>query len=603
MKRYTYSLFAGVLLLVTMGACEEDPIVLGEDVIAGEPFGTGKAVYDVFAYNNNIQAVPTNRLPIYQLGIFRDPIYGNTEGRITTQVNLPNNIGSPIFGTISQTNEGVGDRIDENERLLTARLYLPFFLDGDADSDLDGVVDSEDLVPDDPNNDSDGDGLTNLEERATSTDPLNEDTDGDGIIDSEDEETAINIFPIRRQLDSIYGNRAADFTVRVERSDYFLSDLDPGSGFQDPSPNFSNLEVSPDFVSTVLADTVMTISPDEILTFQEDDPDTEADESALVDERLSPGLLIDLDPAFFQENILDMEGQPELLSNPNFREFLRGLHISLTPANQEELMILLDLTQARLTITYEYDALVDEEIEVRESSYELRLLTGGGNQAIGSNAVNTLVSDAYAADIENALASDENASRIYLKGGAGTFAELDLFEPESAENIINQLKQEDWIINAAYLVFHVDREMLDMAGPMEEPSRLLVYNAETLIPLYDIATERSTSGEASGAFVNYDGFLEAEGDRGVRYRVNITPHINDIIIRDSANVRLGLSITPDLRLNGTDAFVVGTSGEAEKELPTHAGITPLGTVLVGSNTEATDPQRLRLEIFYTEINP
>ena len=224
-------------------------------------------------------------------------------------------------------------------------------------------------------------------------------------------------------------------------------------------------------------------------------------------------------------------------------------------------------------------------------------------QAISGNAVNTLISEAYPTEIQNALATDENASRIYLKGGAGTYAELDLFERMGAENIINQIKEENWIINAAYLVLHVDRETLDMAGATVEPPRLLVYNSETLEPLYDLATERNVSGEASGAFVNYDGFLQTEGDRGVRYSVNITPHINDIIIRDSANVRLGLTITPDLRLNGRDEFIVGTSGSSELELPTHAGISPLGTVLVGSETDASDPRRLQLEIYYTEINP
>ena len=603
MKRITYSLLTGVTLLFMMGSCEEDPLTLGEGVIGGEPFGTGKAVYEVYAYNTNIQAVPTNRLPIYQLGVFKDPVYGDTEARITSQLNLPNNQGSPIFGLNSASNEGVGDRIEENERVRSVRLYLPYFLDENADSDLDGVIDSQDLLPDDPNNDSDNDGLTNFEERATGTDPLNEDTDGDGIIDSEDEETPNNIFPVRRELDSIYGNRDATFNLKVERSEYFLSDLDPNSGFQDPSPNYSTLQISPDFVSTVLADTLLTISPDEILTFEEDDPETEEDESSLVDQRLSPGILVDLDPDFFQENLLDKEGQPELLSNANFREFLRGIHISLSPQDGEDLLMLLDLTQARLTMTYAYDALVEDEVEVRESTYELRLLTGGGNQAIGGNAVNTLISDAYPPDVSDALSSGENASRIYLKGGAGSFAELDLFEPMGAENIINQIKQEDWIINAAYLVFHVDRERLDAAGTPVEPPRLLVYNNETLQPLYDRLTEQSTSGEASGAFVNYDGFLQTEGDRGLRYSVNITPHINDIIIRDSANVRLGLSLTPDLRLNGRDDFIVGTGAGTERELPTHAGITPLSTVLVGSNTEASDPLRLQLEIFYTEINP
>lgn len=605
MKQFMYSLFTGVILLLLAGACEEEPLSLGEGVIGGEPFGTGKATYDVFTYNRNIQAIPTNRLPIYQLGRYPDPVYGVTEASITAQVNLSNNQGSPVFGSISQANEGVGDRIEENEQVLSVQLYLPFFLNNDADLDNDGVIDSEDEAPEDPNNDSDNDGLTNFEEQGRGTDPLNEDTDGDGILDGEDEETPTNIFPVRRELDSIYGDLEAPFNLRVERSTFFLSDLDPTTGFQEPSPNYSTLEIYPEFTSgEVLADTTLTISRDEILTFQEDDPETEEDESLLVDQRRSPGLLIDLDKEFFQQILLDKEGQPELLSNANFKEFFRGLHIRMTDENRN-LLMLLDLTQARLTMTYSYEAVDEEEGTIlRENTYEMRLLNGGGNQAISSNALNTLINEAYPADISEALQSDENASRIFLKGGSGTFAEIDLFEPMGAENVINQIKQEDWIINAAFLIFHVDRERLDSQGAVYEPPRLLVYNNETLQPLYDLFTERSVSDNSSGVFVNYDGFLQEEGGQGERYSVNITSHINDIIIRDSANVRLGLSITPDLRLNGTDTFIVGPEESPnEKELPTHGGISPLGTVLFGSNLEASDPRRVQLEIHYTEINP
>lgn len=602
MKRFLISAFAGICLVISAVSCEEETLTIGEGVIGGEPFGTGTAYYDVFAYNRQINAIPTNRLPLYQLGIFNDPVYGRRESRITTQLNLPNNSGNPNFGIYSQADEDSNPNIpQENERVTEVRLYFPYFIDNRADSDNDGVIDDLDGDDDSGANDDDGDGLSNAQETASGTDPLNPDTDGDGTPDGEDTSTPNNIFPNVRKIDSIYGNREAPFTLRVERSTFFLSDLDPESGFLEARPYYSDQQISPDFVSDLLFEDQLTISNEEILIFDEDDPDTEEDESQTVSERLAPGIVAYLDPVFFQENILDREGGPELLSNLNFREFLRGLHLSLTPAEGEELMMLLDLTDARLRISYEYDQV--DETEPGESTFTLNLLTGGGNQAIGGNAINTHFSDAYPAPIQEALGAPDPASRIYLKGGPGTYAELDLFERMGGETIINQIKQNNWLINAAYLDFYVDREALDNAGDVVEPPRLNVYNSETNQPLYNILTENNVADSPSGVFLNYDGFLERNGEQGVRYRVNITEHINNIIIRDSANARLGVAITPDLRINGVDEAMVPPGQGSLKDLPVSANITPLGTVLIGGDPNIPEGTRLRLEINYTEIDP
>ena len=72
--------------------CSEFPVTkivtIGDGIVGQEPFVNGKAVYDVFAFNKNVGTIPTNQPPVYQLGVFNDPIYGKTEGIITTQLSL-----------------------------------------------------------------------------------------------------------------------------------------------------------------------------------------------------------------------------------------------------------------------------------------------------------------------------------------------------------------------------------------------------------------------------------------------------------------------------------------------------------------------------------
>ncbi len=608
--RLRYSAVAGILFVLATVSCEEDLTTIGTTVIGGQPFTTNKAVYDVFAYNKKIDAVQTNKLPIYQLGVFNDPVYGKTEARITSQVNLQSpsggSPGNPSFGTYPQATEDDADAdtnsatIEENETVKEVFLYIPYLRNSNADRDLDGVANEFDSDPDDPNSDSDGDGLTDNQERVAGSDPLNADTDGDGTNDADDTETLSNRFPVKRDLDSIYGNRNDPFNLRVERSTFFLRDLDPDTNFQEAQEFFSTQQFSPDFVSELLFDGEVTINDEQTLIFKEDDPDTEDDESLEAPERLEPGIRVALDPDFFQTNILDKEGQAELLSAVNFKEFFRGIHLSVT----DDIMLLLDLTDATITINYEFDVAEDGEIVKDEKQYVLSLITGGGTISapapINGNAVNTFLNDNFPPEILGNLDNGENAPRIYLKGGTGSFAEIKLFDPDNGEDTLNQIKANNWIINEANLIFYVDRNALDVAGTEYEPPRLYLYNAETNRPLYNAATENSVAETAFGLFLNYDGFIEETDNRGVKYTVRITDHINNLVIRDSTNATLGLMLTPDIRLIGASSAML--TGNNEEEIPVSGTISPLGTILIGSNVPDNESKKLKLEIFYTETN-
>ena len=94
--------------------------------------------------------------------------------------------------------------------------------------------------------------------------------------------------------------------------------------------------------------------------------------------------------------------------------------------------------------------------------------------------------------------------------------------------------------------------------------------------------------------------MEEENDKGVKYTIRITNYINDIIVRDSVNATLGLAVTADI----TDPSASGAMLDSamEEDLPVTATITPLSTILFGSNLPESDERKLRLEIFYTETD-
>lgn len=129
-KRSKFPALAGFLLVTFLISCEEDLTTIGAEVIGGEPFTTDKAVFDVFAYNSKIEAVRTNQLPIYQLGVYDDPIYGKTEASITSQLLLT--AVDPNFGVFSQEAEDNWENDDnistipEVETVDSVYLYIPF---------------------------------------------------------------------------------------------------------------------------------------------------------------------------------------------------------------------------------------------------------------------------------------------------------------------------------------------------------------------------------------------------------------------------------------------------------------------------------------------
>ena len=596
-----------LVLLVVFSACEKDTYTLGQSVIEGEPFNTNRIEYPIESIKQlKVDRVQTSQLPIFQLGNFNDPIFGTTNAQILTQVQLTE--AKPIFGRLSADTEGLedlsgnNDTLNENETVVRARLYIPFqkVPAASQDSDSDGVQDAFDVDPNDINSDSDGDGLTDNEERLRGTDPLNADTDGDGINDLDDESTASNSYAKRVALDSIYSfseSKVYDLTVR--HSDFFLRNHEPTSGFLDPSAYFSDDSSKfEDFLGVTLYQGRDTISEFQYIEYQIDDPDTEEDESAFTDasKTKDPGIYIDLDPQFFQTMILDKEGGSELLSRSNFKDHFRGIHLSL--ATDNDIMMLFNLTSGYIEVDYTNDFWntqgdsdeSNDAIDTEERSFRLNLVSGGSFGITSGNAVNTWTAENSVSVVDN----QDFVERVYLKGGSGYLAQFQI-----PDEIIDEIKTNNWLVNEANIVFHVDQDVMQQYP--QQPSRLYLFKEGSNLPVYDAMTETSEDETPLGIFLNYDGILQydTEGE-GSHYTVRLTDYLNHIVLRDSVNVPINVAVSANIGLPLTYAAKVSDSDEVIS-YPQMSAATPLGTVLYGSNNSVPEDKRLELKIFYTEI--
>ncbi|SHI38916.1 DUF4270 family protein [Pseudozobellia thermophila] len=610
LKRFNFSALAVIFVMAAIVACEQDPTTIGSGVIGSSPLNTDIAVFDVFAKNRKIGAVSTNKLPVYQLGSFTHPVYGKTEASITSQLQLSSI--APTFGIYSQSTEdnpSSDSQIPENEKIDSVYLYIPFLTNPSGDSDGDGLADEFDGNPDDAGSDTDGDGLTDAQEISRGTDPLNSDTDGDGVDDAEDDEFIANQYRKTFDLDSIYVNGKpydkntgeVSFNLKVQRSNYYLRDLDPNSNFLEAQEYFSDQGFDPTFVDSLLFDGPVVISPDQIPLKNRDLASTEdVDESEELS-YLDPGIRVALDKDFFQHNILDMEGSTELANQENFKNYLRGLHLSLSSLS-DEVMLLLDMRRANITLSYSYDT-ADTDGEVSEGAgkkeFVLNFITsvlsqGQDTGLVTGNAVNTLVNDPYPGEVSGAMDTDANAEKIYLKGGAGAFAEINLFDQGNGKEAIKQIRQNNWVVNEANLVFYVAEDT-----DVEQPPSLYLYNTETGLPVYGAPLSQN---DQLVKVYDYDGQLEKSSDgKALKYTVKITEHINDLIIRDVENATLGLFVTSSLYRTDLGSAVL--DGNTEGEVPVASILSPLGTILYGSNVDDADAdKKLRLEIFYTEID-
>ncbi len=533
------------ILISSFIACDKDFATVGSDIIGQNNFNVDSTKeYPVIAYTNPLEPVQTNNLPVNYLGAYKDPIYGLTTASFVSQ--LGTNLLDPDFG--------------ENVEIDSVVMTIPYF-------------------------------STRVEVNSS----------GETIY----------------ELDSIFGNGMIDLSFY--ENTYFLNTVDPNTEFDSPLSYYSNTTSGNGAINAALLEgppiiisSNATIPTNTISNFRPSNEEIKLKVDDEISERLAPALRVKFDIDYWQEKILDKEGEPELSNANNFNNYFRGIYFKATPIGNDGSMALLNFgsSAANITIYYTKDPFTEGADRV-QSTY---IMTFTGNRVnFLENQFDLTIPQG------NSVTGDEN---LYLKGGEGSIAVVDLFNAGSFEDgyspefnafkntfvetdVDGNYVKSKRLVNEANLVFYVNQEI--MQGNGDEPERIYLYDLKNNTPLIDYYVDLSNTTVPNNSKTNHLGVLQRVGDdasgNGIKYKIKITEHINNLLMKDSTNVKLGLSVSGNVNLeNSSLQYNVSTTDDDEVKMsPVSSIVSPRGTILYGNNT-ANEQKKLYLEIYYTEPN-
>lgn len=400
---------------------------------------------------------------------------------------------------------------------------------------------------------------------------------------SREDETSTNEEEIEYVLDSVYGE--GSFNLSIYETNYFLNDLDPDSNFEDRQKYYSDQQ---DLVEQNIIGAPL---------YQEDnfEPSSagyvsyeignDGENDTIVN---APALRIKLPVDYFQQKIIDKEGSDELFNNNNFRNYFRSLLVKAEANSSEGSQILFDLTNsdAKIILYYTEDFEEDGDTVRRRRRFDLNI--AGGNRF---NTYTGEFPESILQGIET-QSQQSGSESLYLKGQEGSMAVIELF-PEEA--VLDELRNNNWLINEASLIFYVDQDKLNGAV---EPERLYLYDIENNTVLFDYQIDPSAnqSNPATSRTVFSNPLERDEDENGIFYRLRITQHLTNILNQDTENVKLGLVVTGNI--NSVALAATRNIDEVER-VPAASMLTPHGTVLYGDET-SNEEKRLKLRIYYTD---
>ena len=549
-----YIKLVSVFFIFLIFSCDKDFTSIDSDVISSENainFSSSSINYPIVASNLKVNPIKSNNLPSFMLGYNNDPVFGESKASFLGQI-IPAEF-NPTFGN--------------NVVLDSVILTIPYFSRG--------VETSE---------------------------------EGD----------------ISYEIDSVYGNSVTK--IYVYKSNFYLRDFDPTVGFDESQNYYSNGSITnSEYINQAEIEGVLLYESgvtgdgsDDFIPSNERIDLTQLDSlgEIYISNSIAPAVRLKLNNPndnFWQNLIFENEENSVLLNGSSFKEFFRGLYIKTEGINSEGSMMLLNFASSNTKLTLYYTSettIVDDSSsgssdEIIESQNEYVLNFTG-------NLINIFENN-FQIDVSNSNTT-EGDEKLYLKGGEGYMSTIDLFngniENDDGElidafqhfkNSFFDLENEiaNKIINEAYIEFFVDQSQ----NISSEPDRIYLYNFEENSPLIDYFLDQSVSSTTINAKINHLEPLIRDGDSvtgdGIKYKVRITEHLNNIILRDSTNAKLALVVTSNV--GSIENFSILNSEQEELDFPSGAILTPKGTVLHGSQSEDIN-KRPRIKIYYTEPN-
>jgi hypothetical protein len=404
------------------------------------------------------------------------------------------------------------------------------------------------------------------------------------------------------EKDSLFGN--APIKLSIYRNNYFLRDFNPENA-EESQKYYSNANSTINFDShlgELLYENDDFFPSDSEIVLTEENEEGEEE----ISQRLAPSLRVELlNPGGdFWENLLffndDAEtSHPELSNANNFKEYFRGLYFKAEAIDGDGHLIMLNFGVASIVVNYSYK--IDEESDERDDGFLSFSFNGVRLNTLENDPANTIITNADAD--ANEVDGDEN---LYLKGGEGSMAIIDLFNGEVFDEELGvdvpafdyfMSKKELWLINEANLVFYVDQAQVNG----QEPDRIMVYDLNSNLPLIDYFIDGSTNNfDPVNSKINHSRILERDEDEhGVKYKIRLTEHINSIFVRDSTNTKLGLILSTNVN-EIFQSSLLDSADETVTNIPSGSVMSPRGTILHGSNENVDEEKRAQLEIFYTE---
>ena len=264
--------------------------------------------------------------------------------------------------------------------------------------------------------------------------------------------------------------------------------------------------------------------------------------------------------------------------------------------------MILNFNEAEIKVVYEYqkynnqdspDDTSDDTIDNEEKQFLLKL---------NGIKLNSFKHDVYPAIVYSSIADTiSNPERVFLKGGEGVMAEIELFKDDNGTDVLEEIRSKNWLVNEANISMYIDKEMLSSNGGIIEPSRLYLYDLVNKAPVIDYFVDNSAGQKSYQNKVVHGGLIELDEDKnGLMYKIRISEHIKNVVRKDSINIKLGLVVSSDI--NNTINIEVENSNHTTFT-PISSAINPLGTVLIGPSPSAENfDKRMRLNLFYTKVN-